>query len=354
MKSILLSKRLALMLAFGLPLVAVQTADASTGITINAAEIGVGKFHRIDNTVHPYSTSNAWAPFVLKGTSTTTPLVQPSTDGSFTVFFSSLDELMTSVEQISKDQNRPVSVLNVHGHGLPGAMWFPKDEKTRKGFGCAQWRSAAAGSDDTNYSQYYSEVSKSEIMQIRAASNASGISMGCTTGLKGWQEVFAKHPAFKAALASDLQVHMLSCVVGLGKVGDAFTKGLASLLLSSESGRVQTSEMFGLGDWSMVEGMGFWDYQTDAQLNHDNQTYPVERTDRSEMQKGTIRIAGLSGSTVRGGEIASQDFMFLNDSNPGVLASLTSKQEEETSPAVLKNLTSIRIPGTAYRAEILK
>ena len=32
--------------------------------------------------------------------------------------------------------------------------------------------------------------------------------------------------------------------------------------------------------------MGFWDFQNDAQLAHDNSIYPVTRKDREIMQKG--------------------------------------------------------------------
>jgi hypothetical protein len=347
MKSILTV--LALMLTF----VFTHPSFASTGITINAAEIGVGKFHRMDNTVHPYVANSGWAPFVLQGTSVTTPIVQTNANGSFSIFFSSLDELMTAAEKISKDQNRPISIINLHGHGLPGGMWFPKDDKTRKGFFCGSWRQAAAGTDQANYDQYYSKITKDEVLQIRASANARTLgAMDCTTGLAEWTQILAKHPLFKAALASDLQVHLLSCVVGLGSVGDDFTKGLAQLLITSPIGRVQSSEMFGLGDWSMPEGMGFWDYLNDTQLAQMNATYPVDRQDREQALKGTIRFAGLLNNTVTSTEMPNQDFMLMDDRNPGVLTAKVSAPVAKTNPAVLANITSLRIPGTTYSVKI--
>ena len=96
----------------------------------------------------------------------------------------------------------------------------------------------------------------------------------------------AKAAEFKSVLARDIQIHFLSCVVGLGSNGETFTRGIADLLLTAGGGgRVETSMNFGLGDWSMPEGMGFWDLQSDAQVDHDNSLYTKNHTDREIAQK---------------------------------------------------------------------
>lgn len=282
------------------------------GLVVHTAEFGVGKFHRADNKAHTYSVKNVWSPFILPDSAPTDqPFVQKNTDGSFTVFFSTLDELMSSVVKISRDQGQKVSVLNVHGHGLPGAMWFPKDQATMNGWSCADWKSAANGSDDANYDQYYSPVSVDEINQIRDMSNNPNVQMGCTVGLKEWQKAVAKMPEFKSSFATDAQLHFLSCVVGLGSLGDAFTKGIAELLLPSGTGRVETSMNFGLGDWSMLNGMGFWDYVTDSQVSHDNSVYSTHRNDSEIAQKGTIRIASMKGAQWNTALLGNRDFLSL-------------------------------------------
>ena len=90
--------------------------------------------------------------------------------------------------------------------------------------------------------------------------------------------------------ASDAQLHLFSCIVGLGWAGKRFTYNLAGILFSGENSRVEAAMNFGLGDWSMPAGMGFWDYLSVDQLNRDNSKYPVDRNDRELMQKGQIRF----------------------------------------------------------------
>lgn len=320
-----------------------QPVHAEEGLTIHAAEIGIGKFHRKDNSVHPYADDNAWKPYVLaNGADTKTPLTVANQNGSFTIFFSNLDELLSAVEALSVSQKMKVKNFNMNAHGLPGHMWFPQDAKTQASFKCARWRQSAAAPDEANYKQYYSPVPKNEIMQIRELSHHSSVEMPCVTGLYEWQQIATRHH-LKSLFTSDAQIHFMSCVVGLGLMGDEFTKGIAALIAPGEQVRVQSSMMFGLGDWSMSEGMGFWDYQNDAQLNRDNTNYPKNRSDREQMQKGSIRTAGLLNGRIASGIMTGRDFMFADGRDPGTLsASFREATPERTSalPA------SIRIPGT--------
>lgn len=323
---------------------------ASDKFIVHTAEFGVGKFHRGDNKVHPYEAQNAWAPFILADSvnTNTQPTTVKNVDGSYTVFFSTLEEMMNEVVQVSKIENRPVSVLNIHGHGLPGAMWFPKDAKALAGFGCSSWVDAASGSDQDNLDQYYSAISAAEVRQMRQISNNSNYSMPCTTGLKEWQAGVQKNPAFKAALSIDAQLHFLSCIVGLGTVGDAFTKGLATLLLPAGQGHVETSMNFGLGDWSMTAGMGFWDYINDTQLNRDNANYPLQRQDSEMAQPGTIRIATFNGTAWTTSLIQNQAVMTLGfDNLTG--AKLTASPLEIESTGLPE---SVRVPGTNVRLKV--
>jgi hypothetical protein len=323
---------------------------ASTGLVIHSTEFGVGKFHRADNAVHLYDHASAWAPYVLpNGATTDKPLVQKNSDGSYTVFFSTLDDLMASVIQLSDSTNRKVSVLNVHGHGLLGAMWFPKDAATLSDWTCSDWVTAATGSDQDNYSQYYSAISVEDVQQIRDMSNNPAIQTGCTTGLPEWTAAVAKTPHFKDVFESDAQVHFLSCVVGLGSVGQTFTQGMAALLLPQGTGRVEASMDFGLGDWSMPEGMGFWDDQTDAQVDHDNSVYVVDHKDAEIAQKGTIRMASFSGSAWSTTLLANRDYMSLAFEN-SILGTVVQEPAFEF-PRMPVPMT-IRIPGTEARVVV--
>lgn len=321
-------------------------ALASQGLVVHTAEFGVGKFHRYDNQVHAYDHASAWFPYILpQNAATDKPLTISNADGSVTVFFSTLDDLLTSVIQISKDRHQPVSVLNVHGHGLPGTMWFPADANVQHGWACGDWNDAASGSDQSNYNQYYSAVSPDEIREIRQVSDNPDVHQGCTTGLDEWKAGLAKFPQFKSVMAADAQIHFLSCVVGMGSVGQDFTQGIAQLLLpAGGGGRVETSMDFGLGDWSMPEGMGFWDLQTDAQVEHDNDIYGKDKKDREIAQKGTIRMVTYATSSWQSTLLANRDFLPLSfelgiEGVPVTEVRATSEKSERMP-------VRIRVPGT--------
>ncbi len=317
---------------------------SNQGLVVHTTEFGVGKFHRYDNQVHPYGATNAWSPYILPANAATDKaLTMKNADGSYTVFFSTLDEMMTSVAQLAQSQGKKVSVLNVHGHGLPGAMWFPKDDSTLKSWACADWRQAASGADVDNYNQYYGAVSVDEIMQIRQISNSPNVHMSCTTGAKEWQAGVAKNPAFKAAMSDDAQMHFISCVVGLGTVGDQFTKDIASIVLPNGSGRVETAMAFGLGDWSMPEGMGFWDFQSNEQVANDDAKYPVDHQDREIAQKGSIRMASQASGQWGTQVLANRDFMSLAF-EASILGTRVVEPYLYTPSAPVP--TRVRIPGT--------
>jgi hypothetical protein len=268
-------------------------------------------------------------------------LITDNADGSVTIYFVTLDDLLANAAKVSAERTQPISVLNVHGHGMPGGMWFPKDAAEYDSLMCWDWRRAAEGADEDNYRQYYSAVSKDEVMQIRQMGENAEPHFACVTGLSAWRAAVAKLPAFKAALASDAQVHFLSCVVGLGKAGENFTRGLADLLFASGSkARVETSTNFGLGDWSMPEGMGFWDYLSDDQIERDAVNYPAHRQDREVAQKGTIRVA-LSGRDTS--LLSGRDFMSLAF-EPRLLG--TPVVESFAIQAESAQPSRVRVPGT--------
>lgn len=322
-------------------------ALASQGLVIHTAEFGVGKFHRYDNQAHAYDHASAWFPYILpQNAATDKPLILSNADGSVTIFFSTLDDLISSVIQVSNSRHQPVSVLNIHGHGLPGTMWFPSDAKALQGWTCGDWKDAASGSDQSNYEQYYSAVSADEIRQIRQISDNPNIQQGCTTGLGEWKAGVARFPQLKSVFAANAQIHFLSCVVGMGSVGQDFTQGIAQLLLpASGGGRVETSMDFGLGDWSMPEGMGFWDLQSDEQVDHDNGIYVKDRKDREIAQKGTIRMVTYGASGWASTLLASRDFLPLNFELgvQGVPVTEVRATSEKIESVPLR----IRVPGTA-------
>lgn len=335
------------------------TAQASPGLTVYAEEVGVGKFHRYDNQVHPYGAASAWLPYVLPkqaATDQTTTVENP--DGSVSIFFLTLDDLLASVARMASQRHEPVSVLNIHGHGLPGGMWFPANASFQQSMECSSWNQAASGSDSDNYAQYYEPVDADEVQGIREMSQTANYHGTCTTGVAEWQAEVAKTPQFRSSLAPDAQVHFLSCVVGLGEAGRVFTEGVARLLFPDGHGAVETSVNFGLGDWSMPQGMGFWDMRDDAQMKNDGDIYSKDRKDSEIAQSGTIRlvVGGLSGW--HSAMLTDQSFMTLGfepglppispapTGSPGNESFVPEKLRSPDAEAPVPPPWRVRVPGT--------
>ena len=334
----------------GLALLAllVQTA-AHAGITIHAAEMGIGKFHRYDNKMHAYGSDNLWRNYVLPaGVNEKQQLILSNSDGSYSIFFTNLEEMFAGVVQISQKTGQKVSILNLEAHGLPGGMWYPQSAAQRDSSACGSWREAAYGADQANYDQYYSAVSKSEIMSFRTYADSSfHFPQPCVSGSKEWATSSKKVAGFLDAFAPAAEMHFISCIVGLGKTGDAFTKSVAKSLFSARGGKVMTSLYFGLGDYSLPEGMGFWDYVTDAQLDRDNAIYVKNKTDRDIALKGSLRIANAIGA--QSSSSVFDQLMFVNTDRPfnGAGVELFSDSVENFSTVDASMMPAkLRIPGT--------
>jgi hypothetical protein len=337
-------------------------ALATDGLVIMAVEIGVSKFHRMDNSIHAYSKDNVWADSILAQDANPeqTPIIRETDAHHISVFFSNLQELLTTIKALTVQKHLPVVALNINGHGLPGAMWFPKDAATQKSMSCASWREAAAADDQENYDQYYSPVSKEDIMATRRMAD-SNQHMACTTGVDEWREIFAKIPDLHSAFAPDAFVHFLSCTVGLGQRGDAFTKGVAEII-GGDYVMVESSLNFGLGDWSMPQGMAFWDYVSDEQLDRDNAIYPVNRRDADIQQKGSIRMAHKMSGHFMTMVVDKQDYMYLSADRKEqrqmhaltMISQGVEVSSHEPRWKLLPHGMRVRIPGTSVYTEVVK
>jgi len=150
--------------------------------------------------------------------------------------------------------------------------------------------------------------------------------------------------------------------VGYGLSGSRFVSSVAKLLFSGEHARVEASLNFGLGDWSMPEGMGFWDFKSFKQIDRDNSRYPVDKNDREMMQKGGIRVAEFSGGKWNRGVLKGLDFMYghkdtysLESSHNFIADDMTPEAESITRLEMLKSIRfplRIRIPGTNAYVEV--
>lgn len=281
--------------------------NGETGITLNACEIGIAKFHRLNNLYHPYGNNSAWKVFVL-GENSHTPQLVKNSEESYTIFFSTLEELIISAIQLISKINKNIDVFNINAHGMPGAMDFPKDQEELDLYQCQSGQS-----DQIEYSKYYQLFSKKEMEQFQRISMVgSPIEFPCATGIVSWTRMVRNYPQIKQIFNPGAQIHFLSCLVGLGITGEMFATELAKLLFSRYSGKIQTPLNYGLGDWSTNEGMSFWDYINETQYEQDFAQYSTIREDRKFMQKGNIRVVEMSKSgEIQLGIIPNVDFMFL-------------------------------------------
>ena len=291
----------------------------------------MSKFHRYDNSVHAYPASSAWLPDIAPdGDLSATPIVFDSANG-VTVIFSNLEELLNAVVDVSRKKGVQVGVLNINAHGLPGGTWFPKDEKQKKSGECASLRKLGSAPDKESYKLYYTMPSREQVMALHKLAVMRG-GVSCVTDAPAWREVVARVPGVQGLFSDNAVVRFESCLVGLGPAGEDFGKSLARLLLTGKDARVESSVNLGLADWSMPEGMGFWDYQDEYQLQRDAEKYDRTRKDRDVMQKGTIRVTSGAGATQL---IKDQYFMATGKGPVGsALVSQAPPRAEPSSPTV--------------------
>jgi hypothetical protein len=272
-------------------------AGASERLIIHGSEIGIAKFHRHDNLLHPYSKDNVWLDYVpARGVEFGEPVTQQNADGSFTVFFSSFEDLMKTVVKISKEQNQKVSVLNVHGHGASGGLLaYPINMYAANNGGCSSWKDKVTDTDLENYLSYYSKETPEKIALIEKYSSGSPVDPGCDVGLLEIRRLVRENPEFKTIFADDAKIRFLSCRIGLGTLGDEFTKGVAEVLLPPGKGSVYASLDPGLGDWTTPWGMMFLNFKDKAHMDYFNEFYPAQKRDLDFAQPGTLRKAFYDG-----------------------------------------------------------
>jgi hypothetical protein len=191
-------------------------------------------------------------------------------------------------------------------------------------------------------------------MDLRATAAQPG-HYSCVTGVPEWQEVVSRNPGVATMFTDDAQIHFESCLVGLGPVGEAFTTAIGALLLKGAHVMVKTSTNFGLGDWSMPQGMGFWDYFTDDQLDHDNEIYSANKKDSEIMKKGVIRAATLVAGKWTSNLVADQDYMLVGFEKPGFSNMGRVIKDIHTPMIETINLpNSVHLPGTNVKVQRMK
>ncbi len=261
-------------------------------LVVDAVDTVMGNFHRYDNERHPYGAGNFWADFIGHGYGPGSAFARQDADGAVTIEFSDLEDLLKTLVEVSRKEHAQIAVLNINAHGRPGGNWFPPDGEAADEDECQSWVQTAEASDAVSYRMYYSEVSKSYTMSLRRSSTrAKPHYFECVTGAGDWRRVASRVKGLSTVFAPGAQVHFDSCLTGLGKAGETFVEAVAEALFPEGGGNVLAATDYGLSDWSMPRGMGFWDYQNDAQLLRFNRLYPRDRKDSEFAQTGGVRVA---------------------------------------------------------------
>jgi hypothetical protein len=312
----------------------------------------------MDNQIHPYGKGHAAKLFLLEDNATLeqSPIITRNNQNSYSIIYSHLQELMETAVQLSKKTHKKIDLINITAHGFPGGLWFPKDKKTLESSECKDWVESSTNSDQKNYDMYYSPVSKESFKSIRAFSNiVDDTDYECTIGHRQWNEILNLVPEFKTSLSQKAQIHFLSCTVGLGPRGKVFNESIAKSTFTSKSQTIQTSLQLGLLDWSMPDGMGFWDYLTDSQLDYDNSRYPIDRCDANMKQKGNLRVTHLEqGQTISGISQPLDVMLTSYDSRPLNLQAEQSLENVTTQDVISFDVIDFTIPRTEVRLFTIK
>ncbi len=98
--------------------------------------------------------------------------------------------------------------------------------------------------------------------------------------------------------------------------------------------------------------MGFWDYQNDQQLAHDNEIYPVTRKDADIAQKGSVRIVTNRGRQYQSFVLENQTHIdFLTPTTKSLVGQrrnvlMSNTQRLLNRDLFLPEVSQVRIPGT--------
>ena len=273
------------------PMVAPSPKAAGRLLVVDAVDTVMGNFHRYDNRRHPYGPGNYWADFIGTGYGPGSAFARQDADGVVTIEFSDLEDLLRTLVKVAAKEHAQVAVLNISSHGHPGGSWFPPDEEAMNGGACQAWMQTAQSPDAVSYRLYYSDLYKGDIESMRRVSARANPYFDCATGADDWRRVASRIKGIYSVFAPGAQIHFDSCLTGLGKAGEGFVKAVAETLFPHGGGNVVASMDYGLTDWSMPKGMGFWDYQNDAQLARFDKLYPKDRQDSEFAQTGSVRVA---------------------------------------------------------------
>ncbi len=342
-----------------LPLILVFAAGAAhavpgtPGLNIYAAELSVGKFYRMDNKLHKYAANNIWKNFIMPDhyNGSLESVIAEHSDGSISIYFSNLEDLLLTVVKVAADHGLKVASLNIRSHGVPGGLWFPMDRAQLATVECSQWLNSSKLKDIEVYNQYYSPISKGEVIGLRAVAQNPGRHT-CIVGAPEWKIIVQRHPELKKVFEAHSEINLLGSTIGLGRAGEVLNGTIASLLLNDRQAVVKSTVNFSLGDWSMPEGMGFWDYLSDPQLSKYSTTYPVLKKDREVAQKGTVRVTTFLKGQPFDKLVPDQTFLQFGQGigrgpHPDVVQ-LPGFKERDTDP--LPAPAEVRIPGTRLKA----
>lgn len=262
--------------------------EVPAGLIVDAVTHDLGRFHREDDRRHPASGASALALPVgqlLDGTA-----IIEQYPLRFTVFFRTFDQLGEALHTLTEERKLPLSLLYVHAHGRPGALWIPRDEPTSSQPECAAWRSNETLEDAALYDDYYRLPDPSSIPRLGGSLEP----VGCTVGATDWRPLLTSLGS-KVRIAPRAVVVFVACSVGFGEPGLALLETVAEGL-AARPGLAVASPMYVAADNSL-RGMGFWDFSDEASYRAEEVRYRQEKRDAAIVLPGALRIVEAGGES---------------------------------------------------------
>ena len=290
-------------------------AQAEPDLSVHVSDFDIGKFHRESHRRHPYGKGNVWTNFVLPPDADgTSPVLVTNDDGSRSLFASNLEDVFENLIRLSAETGRKVGTLDLVAHGFPGAISFAADRRAFASGDCEAARKLIAGPDEASYRKYYAGTSLAAHERMLKSSTFANGRIACGSTAVDFKKTASRLTVVQAVFSERARIRILGCNVGRGSVGTLFVSEVAkALLIPGTDASVTAIRHYGLIDWSIPEGEGFWDVIGESQASRDEQTYPKDEMDSRYMKRGSIAVARFRAGKWRVAVTSDLSILRLDD-----------------------------------------
>ena len=259
------------------------SGEKSPGITVRAVMYSLAKFHRYDNSIHPYTKEHAFLSDILPTDvkdpandneltirANAVPSIEKLPNGEYRFFYFTMDQMIQGLIAATQLTHQTIYRLHISGHGIPGGNLFAGTSQQLMSAECKYLRENYEGPDLNVYNQYYLVSDNSEpFSQVYKetleydAQTASYADTGspaeiatCATTLSYWKSL-PKNLNLPALFNKNARVNFFTCHQALGKLGEEFMTNFTEILFPSRTGatgEVRAVDTYLANDWSVLGG----------------------------------------------------------------------------------------------------